>query len=268
MTWDLGDLVPLRTTVKVDGVLTAATLTLTVTDPAGTVTTPAVTSPSTGVYTANVPANLAGDWLYVWAATGAATAVQPGQFTVEPLGLRLVSLDDAKDHLNITGTGDDEELRRTIDSITGVVEHEVGPVVPRQYTATVSVSGDVAVLPHAPVIELTAISAAQTAYTAPLLADLTTDELDAGLVRTASGANFPSGRMRVTYTAGRQPIPDAIRTAALIILQNVWETQRGGSSGPRVGGADSLDIPFGAAFTVPNRAREFLAPYQRGPAVA
>jgi hypothetical protein len=89
-TYDLGDSVGLKFTVKakdiVTGVetLTNATVTLVVTKPDGSTTSPSVTNASTGIYTAAVAPDQAGEWLYRWAATGAATTAEDGAFLVEP----------------------------------------------------------------------------------------------------------------------------------------------------------------------------------------
>jgi uncharacterized protein YfaS (alpha-2-macroglobulin family) len=65
-----GDTVLLRVTVRdTDGELVAATTTLTVEDPSGTITTPAVSNPSLGVYQASVLLDEAGWWSYRWEAT-------------------------------------------------------------------------------------------------------------------------------------------------------------------------------------------------------
>lgn len=89
-TYDLGDSVSLKFTVKlkdpVTGVetLTNATVALVVTKPDGTTTNPSITNNSTGIYTAAVAPDQAGEWLFKWTATGAATTAEDGAFIVEP----------------------------------------------------------------------------------------------------------------------------------------------------------------------------------------
>jgi hypothetical protein len=89
-TYDLGDSVSLKFTVKVKdpvtGVetLTNATVTLTLTAPDGTHPAASITNQSTGVYTAPVAPDQAGEWIYRWTATGAATTAEDGSFLVEP----------------------------------------------------------------------------------------------------------------------------------------------------------------------------------------
>jgi hypothetical protein len=87
-TYDLGDSVLLTFTVKtlVGGVLTLtnATVALTLTAPDGTHPAASVSNASTGVYTATVAPDQAGEWTYRWVATGTATTAEDGAFLVEP----------------------------------------------------------------------------------------------------------------------------------------------------------------------------------------
>lgn len=115
-TYDIGDGVSLSFTVTLGGVLTNATVTLTVTDPAGTVTTPAVANPSVGVYTSAVAPGTAGTWLYRWTATGAATSAEDGVFIVEALASQDVyaSVPELRDRFRIEDTEDDQLLEKAI----------------------------------------------------------------------------------------------------------------------------------------------------------
>jgi len=87
--FDIGDTVKLTFYVRVDGVLTDATLvTLVVTKPDGTAVSPAptVAHPSLGTYTAVVAPDQAGQWLWKYTATGpagVAMTVEDGFFNVE-----------------------------------------------------------------------------------------------------------------------------------------------------------------------------------------
>lgn len=89
-TYDLGDSVSLLFTVKVrdplTGVetLTNATVALTVTKPDGSTQNPSINNAATGKYVATVAPDQAGEWLYKWTATGAATTAEDGAFIVEP----------------------------------------------------------------------------------------------------------------------------------------------------------------------------------------
>jgi hypothetical protein len=86
-TFDTGSLVQLTGTFKnAGGTLTNPTAVVcTVRDPAGAVTTPAPSSSSTGIWTANVDLTgaVAGVWFVRWAGTGAVQASEEGWFFVE-----------------------------------------------------------------------------------------------------------------------------------------------------------------------------------------
>ena len=81
--FDIGDTPKLTFTVRVDNVLTdAASVVLTLTKPDNTISTPTVSHPSTGTYTATLVTDQAGQWLYRWVATTPST-VEDGAFFVE-----------------------------------------------------------------------------------------------------------------------------------------------------------------------------------------
>jgi hypothetical protein len=91
-----GDVVPLEATfTNAAGTPTNTTVTLTVRDPSGSMSTPAPTNLSAGVYhydyalAANAPE---GVWEYIFAGTGTVTAAERKTFVVEPVSL-LARLD-------------------------------------------------------------------------------------------------------------------------------------------------------------------------------
>jgi hypothetical protein len=119
----------LQNIFKVNGVPTdPTTVTLTITDPTGAVTTPSVTHVSTGTYTANVACTADGVWVYAWDGTGTASDVVKGTWTVGPSALsqNYCTVEELKSRVGITDTTDDFELAlaaagasRAIDEITG-----------------------------------------------------------------------------------------------------------------------------------------------------
>jgi hypothetical protein len=121
---DLGDAVTITTALTdASGTPTNATMALVVTKPDGTTTSPTVSNPSTGSYTAAVTADQAGVWLYKWTASGAITAVDSGQFTVtDPAPTLYVTLAELKLHLGITDTTEDSLLRKAISTASRAVE--------------------------------------------------------------------------------------------------------------------------------------------------
>src|SRR5262249_55871004 len=126
---DVNELATLTNVFKVNGVPTdATTVTLTVTDPTGAVTTPGVTHPSTGTYTANVACTVAGIWTYLGEGTapGREGAAAPGPAPPPPRGGRSCWGGELSPRLGIADTADDLELQlaaegasRAVDEITG-----------------------------------------------------------------------------------------------------------------------------------------------------
>lgn len=81
-SYDVGDTVNLDVTVDPADVSTAAVCT--VTTPDGTDSTPAVTSPATGQFSAGVVVDAAGLWTVKWVVTGTGAGIQRGVFDVLP----------------------------------------------------------------------------------------------------------------------------------------------------------------------------------------
>lgn len=135
--YDVGDGVQLRHEVRnAAGALTAATVTVTVTAPDGTVTTPTVSTTSTGIYDAIVVAAQAGLWTFVWSVSGTVTDTARGQFTASatpprsyvdlPLlkaALGVTSTDAARDELLLLAA---ETASRQIEDLTGRRFHADG----------------------------------------------------------------------------------------------------------------------------------------------
>src|SRR6266498_3932793 len=123
MAFNIGDAVPLVYTINA-----VATVVLTVTDPDGTVTTPATVQGGSGTqitYIANVPATKAGTWLYRFAATGTVTDAEDGQFQVIPAAATNVyaTLPELKDALRIPQT--DTDLDSVFNAAILAVSREI-----------------------------------------------------------------------------------------------------------------------------------------------
>lgn len=266
MAFDLGDTVPLTTEVLDGaGVLTTASgVVCTVGLPDGTSVTPTVSNPSTGRYTVDFVPTLAGRHTERWTSTTPATA-RSDIFDVRAATPGyIVSLADAKKHLNMAAadTKDDEELRGFIEACTEVVEelaHEV--VVRRTVTERRELHGRPTFALHSvPVISLTSV-------TDPLggsswsPSDFQVDPAT-GIVDVLAGASAPWGLTQLTYVAGYQLIPAAYTRAALVILRHLWESQRaalGGGQRTRLGGA-AEDTVTVAGWSVPRAAAELIGP--------
>jgi hypothetical protein len=246
----------------VAGVLTnAGTVTATITLPGQTTTSPTVNNTSAGTYSFDYLTTVAGRHDIVVSATGGilGSLVRrwTDSFTVAAAGAGFVmSMAEARAHLNLTDTTDDEELRSWLETVTRVVESQVGEVVAKSFTERHR-AGRSLWLRHRPVISITSIGPWLTSGTTYAPTDVRATE--SGRVELLSGGCFTGGPFAVTYLAGRTALPANIRDAAKIIVKHLWETQRGASALPLQAADDTGFIP-GFAFAVPNRAIELLAP--------
>lgn len=276
MPFDLG--VTARLTAQCrdpGGTLTnAATAAVTVTLPDGTTATPAVTNPPavTGQYEADYVTEQPGRHTVRWVFSGPAYAstdvldVRPEQSPA------ILSLRDAKQHLNLSlaDTGEDDEVTFWNNAATTAVEYFTGPVVVRTVTEDHAVGVVQALaLRRPPVLEVTAV--------APLLDGGTSYDPDrlnvdgpVGIVSRKDGGLL-RGPLRTTYRAGRLVVAENISGAARIILQHLWATQRPTRGGGLPGARDDFSVtePIpGLGYAIPNRAVQLLNPDDQGPGLA
>lgn len=274
MAYDLGDVVGLSVeTRNAAGVLeNAGSVTVTIGLPDGTSATIGPVAPtSAGVYQYDYPTTMAGRHTARWIATGANQSAYSDAFDVRPADPGyVISLSDAKAHLNKTSTVtvDDEELRPFIEAAGDVIERHTGKTIARRTVVerkTESYSSQLW-LSHRPVISVTSIATLDGLTTWPVTSTYLDVNPDYGLITRLTG-NYWHGNLLVTYVAGMSVIPANYAMAGRIIVQHLWQSQRGQRGGPRVGGMDP-GIPGLApsGFAIPNAALELLgAP---GPMVA
>jgi len=143
---DVGDGYPIRYEARDPdtSALTDATVALTITDPSGVTTTPAVTHTGTGLYDYTIPLTAAGTWFWRWDASGTIADRAYGSVLASvPAPQTYASLQDVKDFLKITDTRDDAELMRRLVAGTRRIELDTGrrfwtypEVTTRTYRAT------------------------------------------------------------------------------------------------------------------------------------
>ncbi|MYS47537.1 hypothetical protein GTY23_41485 [Streptomyces sp. SID5998] len=274
MPYDLGTTARLRARcLDPDGEpVTAGTATVTVTLPDGSTATPAASTADTaGDYQADYVTTVAGRHGVRWQFTSPAYAYTD-VFDVWPEApAPVLSLADAKQHINLTGsTGEDAELRFWNNATTRAIEYFAGPVAMRTVTEkhSIKLAGTVA-LRQVPALELTSVTAVLDGGTSY---DVATLDLDGstGIVQRRDGGLL-YGPLRVVYRAGRPVITDNLLGAARVILQHLWRTQRPGRRGGLAGGGDDYSVtePIpGLGFAVPNRALELLGPDRLPPGMA
>lgn len=246
------------------GTLTNATSqSLVLTKPNGTtVTYSSPTNDSTGVYHQDLTlSDIASVGHYQWVDTvvvGSTQGVLFGNFDVfDPAEVSLLPLGDAKDALNIpqATTTYDVEVAGYVASIEAELERLCGgPIVTRSISQErVQVRDNYRQLPlrYRPVVSVTAITDVASG-TSIDLSDIEVDT-NAGIVRRKLNLQFWARGpfYYVTYTAGfGTSVPAAFNTAARLILQDLWETQRGPSPVPAFGGQN--DQPQPARFEIAN----------------
>lgn len=175
--------------------------------------------------------------------------------------MSIVTLEQAKRQLNIdlAYTADDEELQGYVDAVTAVVEDYTGIVIEqRQVTQRIELRGaSTFLLAHVPVISLDSLESADGTQTWDV-ADLDVDP-DSGRVTVLRGS-LPRGLFVATSTVGYAADSAPLRyvRGALVILQHVWETQRGPGLTPGgvIGEQETYDPR--ASFSIPRRAMEWL----------
>jgi hypothetical protein len=183
----------------------------------------------------------------------------------------MVSLADAKSQLNMDPAihAFDDELRDFIASATGAAEqykHEV--IVRRTVVDALDLHGGPGPGPggpwrqqfwvrSAPVISLTSV----VSWDGAITWDVTQMRAQpSGTVKVMTGQAV-TGLVNVTYTAGYTQIPPHYKRGALVILQHLWETQRGpGTAASGVIGSEEHYQQPGEFFSVPDKAKELLGP--------
>jgi hypothetical protein len=238
VAYDFGDTVVLGIEVRdAAGALTNATTNvLTVTRPDGTTTVPSTANPGTGQYTATYVPTQSGHHQWAWPTTGPATS-EIGAFDVlDPLPPMLVSLADAKRHLNIpaTETSNDAELREFIEACTRVIEQRVGPIVRRSVTTVIYPNGGAVPIPQRPVISLTSGALVRDGTSVPV----TNMVVEYGMLRSKTYDTSPYEPWTLTYVVGQPVISANIRNATLNVIKDLWTSQRGSA------GSVASRLPF------------------------
>jgi hypothetical protein len=252
------------------GTLThAATVTLTVTLPDGTTATPAITDAAVpGQYRLAYQTTIPGRYTAHAVTAGPVTTWDDEFDAAATPWPAIVSLADAKGQLNMDPADHtyDDLLRDYLAGITGALEeykHEV--IVRRAVTDELKLSWRRSSwyvvqefrLWSAPVISLVSVAS----WDGSITWDVTQMRVSAsGVVRVMAGPPV-TGLADVAYIAGLNVIPASYKRGALVMLEHVWESQRGqltamsGVMGPE----EHFRQP-GEFFTIPAKAKEWLGP--------
>lgn len=258
--FDLGDVVPLSFTVyDGDGLpANAGEVTLTIALPDGsTVSSGAIAPSSTGVYRYSYTPTQAGRHLARWVATGANAGAFTDAFEVAPSDPGVfVSLDEVKSHLKKTGSEDDEKLRGFIQAACRMIEDRMGHVAP--VSRTTDGKGRTVILER-PVISVTSVVELPGGDAVPQADPVTgvhgwTLDGAAGLLTLSRSY----GRVRVTYRAGRSPLPGNFRLAALELTGHLWRTTQHNAGANRPTLAIEEQVVPGVSYALPYAVRQLL----------
>lgn len=242
----------------------AAAVTLEIGLPDGTTATPTVQNPPavTGQYRYGYVTGLAGRHTVRMVTTSPVT-VYTDEFDVSPSESgAIVSLARGKVQLGMdpADTSDDDELRDFITALTGAIEnYKKQVIVPRSFTEEIMVRRPSRTfrLWSAPLLSLVSVQSwdGTVTWDASLA---TMRPRPSGLVRVMTGPPV-HGLLDVTCKAGLNPIPANYIQGGLIVLEHVWETQRGaGNTLSGAIGPEEIRARAGSTFSVPNKAREYL----------
>lgn len=238
-----------------------ATAVLTVTLPDGTATTPPVVLPPA------VAGHLAVDYVFAqaglhkfsWLTTGPNTA-KTDYVTCRNF-ISLISMQEAKDHLNITRTDSDEELSRFMQAATELVQAKGGHTIRQSFTQEIS-GGDTwqLVLERTPVLSVQSVTSVWPggpSWTDP--GDGSVLRVNpSGIVSQVQPVPFWWGPWTCLYQVGRAVPLESHLQAAKEQLRHLWETQRGSMPAPLLGGEEEFTTATGWQFSVPRRVLELL----------
>jgi hypothetical protein len=262
------------------GSVAGSTVTLTVTAPDGTLSTPTVTPAA--ISTATVPATQVGSYLLVWKSSGTVVDVYQDQFSVVAPALMLLSLYDLKDQLNLVQTDatQNPKLLRFLASAKDVVESITGPIVsaPVARADVFDGGGESIVLPFRWVKAITTVTetigAVQYTLTEQPLGSFpvdgygyTWDRTINKITRRVSGveSRFPLGigNVVVTYMPGMTSIPQVIQDACGELIRHWWDHGQVAYASPFMPGDDAEQAINIMGYAIPNRVAEMLQPYAK-----
>lgn len=265
MSFDLGDVVPLSVTVTLPSgqEQDAGEVNLTVTLPDGTTSLVGpISSTTAGVYDHDYTTVQAGRHNVRWLASGANASAYSDAFDVTPADDGdFISLADALQHLKKSSTTPDgEKLRGFVSAACRMITDRMGQVSPTTVVHEAARCGDTIILPRRPIIAVASVERLPGLVPIPQ-ADRATGVAGWYLKSTEGVLAMSSGWFgdaRVTYRAGRTPLPPNFRLAGLELVAHLWRTSQLNSGGGRPSvGTDEVLIP-GTTFALPYNVRQLL----------
>lgn len=172
----------------------------------------------------------------------------------------FISVAELKAHLNKASTGNDSELASFASTACQMIVDRMGQVSPVVAVVEVPGGGPVVVLEHRPVISVTSVQqlpGGAAVDAADVVAGTAGWVLDSpeGVLRH-TGVRF--GRVRVTYVAGRDPVPATFRMAALELAAHLWRTSQHNTGGGRPALVSDEQVVPGVSYALPYSVRQLL----------
>lgn len=174
--------------------------------------------------------------------------------------MSVLTLAQAKTHLNIGTAAQDAELQTFIDAAEAAIAEKCGPLTSVAYTERVRGGGRALVLRNTPVVSLTSVTPVGGSALDLTLLDLDTS---AGVVEWDSGATFTTGRYDVVYQAGRSSVPSDLLMGVKELVRHTWAaSQRGPTRRPGSADSDGLanTLP-GSTYLFVYRVQEYINPH-------
>ncbi len=173
--------------------------------------------------------------------------------------MSVVSVPEAKDHLQLTQPVEDLLIQSYIDSAEAAIGKLVGPLEPTAVTERVRAgSATVLVVAVTPAISITSITPIDG--TALDLAGIDIDP--AGIITADTAAPFTSRAYTVVYQAGRNPCPADLLMAVKELIRVQWTGAVNGGRGAAPRGSErAANTVKGAEGTMPFEVSRLLAPH-------
>lgn len=258
---DLGDPLPDLSVNVYDssGALADATsVTLTITLPDGTTSSPAVSHPSTGVYSATYFSVQSGRHVASWVASGSnASAFRTVYNVADSLG-GLVVLSDMQAFLGASAASSQDDVRACILVASDAVEKYTGRKWRRQTVTETYDGGRTALnLRSTPVLSVTSVTESGSTVTS---GNYVLDAQAGLLHRGTTAGTWPwmpgVQNVTVTYVVGQSNVPDPIVYACKQVVSTLWAERNSG------GKRSQPDDYAGPTDLIPRPVRMLLDPYR------
>ena len=170
----------------------------------------------------------------------------------------IVTLSEAKAHLNQTTAANDGEVSALVTAATAFIERHIGPVVQQTVTETVTPATSGLIFLSGPVISITSMTAAYGYPATYTVADWFPDgsSIRAGY---GKGSSYDWWPVTVTYVGGYVTVPGDIRQATLDYIKWRWLSQRGATPLSAMGD----EFAMAPSATVPYKVMEVIDGYRQ-----